>query len=167
MNEKEFSMIRISEETLQKIKQHGEETYPEECCGMMLGSNDGDSRTIEETIEINNSQGENRRRRFLIKPRQYFQAERTASEKRKELLGFYHSHPDHPAEPSAFDTEHALPHFIYVIVSVSEGRAKNVTAWSLSEDRSHFEESPLSVITQPGQNDPHDRIFSQALLKGM
>lgn len=78
----------------------------------MLGSSKDGVQTIDSIIEIDNSQGENRKRRFLITPQQYLQAERVAEDKNMELLGFYHSHPDHPAIPSAFDTEYALPRFI-------------------------------------------------------
>jgi len=137
--------MKISGEALGLINAHGERDYPEECCGMLLGSQREGVRVIEEVVEIDNSQGENRRRRFLITPRQYIEAEKTAALRNRELLGFYHSHPDHPALPSSFDTEHALPWFIYVIVSVQQRQAAAITAWVLSETRSQFEEVPLDV----------------------
>jgi proteasome lid subunit RPN8/RPN11 len=145
MNEKAIDMIRISEVLARQIEQHGKQTYPEECCGMILGTSTDSLQTVDSIIEIDNSQCENRKRRFLITPQQYLQAERIAKEKNLELLGFYHSHPDHPAIPSTFDTEHALPFFIYVIVSISQGEPKSMTAWLLSENRSRMIEKALSI----------------------
>ena len=138
-------MIRMTKESVRQIEQHGERTYPEECCGILLGLKKDGVQKVEIVVELDNSQDGNRRRRFFVTPKQYLQAERMAVERGLELLGFYHSHPDHPAIPSAFDTEHALPCFIYVIVSVVEGKAKSMTAWLLSETREHFNERTLSV----------------------
>ncbi|MCL4511140.1 MAG: M67 family metallopeptidase [Bacteroidetes bacterium] len=135
----------MTKESVRQIEQHGEHTYPEECCGILLGVNKDGVQKVETVIELDNNQDENRRRRFFVTPKQYLQAERMAVERGLELLGFYHSHPDHPAIPSAFDTEHALPCFIYVIVSVAEGKAKSMTAWLLSGTRERFDERSLSI----------------------
>ncbi len=138
-------MVRISKESVRNIEDHGKETYPEECCGILLGTNDGDERVILDVAGLDNHQEENRRRRFLVTPKQYLEAERTASERGLQLLGFYHSHPDHPAIPSEFDREHALPWFIYIVLSVDHGAPKTMTSWLLSESRERFVEIPLSV----------------------
>ena len=138
-------MIRISEQLARQIEQHGVKTYPEECCGMMLGTYEHGVQIIESVMEIDNHQDENRKRRFLITSQQYLLAERIAKRRKLDLLGFYHSHPDHPAIPSAFDTEHAFPWFTYIIVSIVHGEAKSITAWQLKENRSRFEEKPFSV----------------------
>ncbi|HEY9167592.1 MAG TPA: M67 family metallopeptidase [Candidatus Kryptonia bacterium] len=138
-------MIRLKKDQVRQIYRHVERTYPEEGCGFMLGENSGESQTVRRVFEINNSQDENRKRRFLITPEQYMQAERIAAEHRMDLLGFYHSHPDHPAIPSAFDTEHALPLFAYLIVSLAEGKSKTMSGWRLSESRERFIESNLIV----------------------
>lgn len=138
-------MIRIAKELASKIEAHGQRTYPEECCGILLGSNDGDGVHIHDVAEFENTQEENRRRRFFVTPKQYVQAERMASEKGMKLLGFYHSHPDHPAIPSGFDRDHALPWFTYIVLAVEKGDAKVMTAWLLSESRDRFIEKPISV----------------------
>lgn len=138
-------MIRISEELVRRIEDHGQATYPEECCGILLGSNEGDETVITGMAELDNYQPENRRRRFLITPGQYLQAERIAYDRGLELLGFYHSHPDHPAIPSEFDREHALPWFTYLVLAVERGRSKAITAWHLSETRESFIEKSLAV----------------------
>jgi len=138
-------MIRIPQNVISQIESHGERTYPEECCGIMLGLNDGNNQTVEEIVELENEQDENRRRRFFVTPKQYLQAERFAAERKLELLGFYHSHPDHPAAPSEFDRDHALPWFTYVIVSVANRKAKDITAWLLSETRERFDKKEIFI----------------------
>ncbi len=138
-------MIRMTKKSVLQIERHGERTYPEECCGIMLGMSKDGIQTVETIAELDNNQDENRRRRFFVTPKQYLQAERMASERNSELLGFYHSHPDHPAIPSEFDRKHALPWFTYVIVSVADGKAKAMAAWLLSETRERFDERELSV----------------------
>jgi proteasome lid subunit RPN8/RPN11 len=104
----------------------------------MVGVRRDGTIIVQEILPIDNGSDADRRRRFLISPAQYLRAERVAAERRKDLIGFYHSHPDHPAAPSAFDREHALPRFAYVIVSVEGGEAGETTAWLLSDDRESF-----------------------------
>jgi len=138
-------MIRIPKEVVERIGRHGEETYPEECCGIVLGQMNDDYQLIEEIVGLDNEQKENRGRRFFVTPKQYLQAERMALERKLDLLGFYHSHPDHPAAPSEFDREHALPWFIYVVVSIAQGKSKDTTAWLLSEGRDRFVQKELVI----------------------
>ena len=111
-------MIKIEEQLIHKIKENGEKTYNAECCGAIFGKPDNGTYTVKELLEFKNERNDNRERRYLISPSQYMQSERIAAEKDLDLLGFYHSHPDHPAVPSQFDTEHAFPNFIYMIVSI-------------------------------------------------
>ena len=122
------------------ILQDAERSYPDECCGALFG-------TPEEVVEamplVNVSTGE-RRRRFLVGADEYRAAERHADQTGRPLVGFYHSHPDHPAEPSAFDLEHAWPNLSYVIVGVAAGRAGFMRSWRLRANRSRFEEEPLA-----------------------
>ena len=94
-------------------------------------------------MPLENVTGDERRRRFLISPEAYRRAEAEADSTDRRLLGFYHSHPDHPAEPSAFDLEHAWPNLSYVIVSVRGGRVEDVRSWRLRPDRSRFDEEAL------------------------
>jgi proteasome lid subunit RPN8/RPN11 len=122
------------------IRRHGEETYPHECCGALLGS-DGAVTTV---LALPNTTEEGPRRRFMVRPADYRAAERRATELGAELIGFYHSHPDHPARPSQYDLDHAWPTFAYIIVAVAEGTAKEMTVWYLQEDRSRFEEGSLN-----------------------
>ena len=121
------------------IRIHGQQTYPHECCGALVGR-DG---AVTATVALPNTTDEGPRRRFMVRPSDYQLAERRAAELGGELLGFYHSHPDHPARPSQYDLDHAWPTFAYIIVAVADGSATDMTVWYLQEDRSRFEEGSL------------------------
>jgi proteasome lid subunit RPN8/RPN11 len=130
------------------IRIHGQQTYPHECCGALVGR-DG---FVTDVVALPNTTDEGPRRRFMVRPSDYQLAERRATELGGELLGFYHSHPDHPARPSQYDLDHAWPTFAYIIVAVAQGAATDMTVWYLQEDRSRFEEGSLNH----GENsDPH------------
>jgi proteasome lid subunit RPN8/RPN11 len=122
------------------IRAHGVETYPNECCGAIYGR-DG---VVTSTYAMPNTTELGPRRRFHISPLDYMNAERRASSLGAELLGFYHSHPDHPAKPSQFDLDHALPSFSYIIVSIKEGVPGDMTSWRLLDDRSDFDQENLT-----------------------
>lgn len=127
------------------IRAHGRETFPHECCGAMLGR-DG---VVVEAFRLPNTTEEGPRRRFLVRPDDYRQAENRAREAGLDLLGFYHSHPDHPAQPSQYDLDHAWPSFSYVIVSVMAGEDKLLTSWRLQDDRSAFDEETVAITKSP------------------
>ena len=123
------------------IRDHGRQTYPHECCGAMLGR----AGVVVEACPLPNTTEEGPRRRFLVRPQDYRAAERSATERGLELLGFYHSHPDHPARPSQYDLDHAWPVFSYVIVSVREAVPAELTSWRLREDRAAFDEETVTL----------------------
>ena len=122
------------------IHAHGAETYPNECCGALFGR-DGE---VTAPLALSNTTDEGPRRRFLVRPQDYTAAERRAAELGADLLGFYHSHPDHPARPSQYDLDHAWPFFSYIIVSVRAGTPEAMTSWRLREDRSAFDPERLT-----------------------
>ena len=122
------------------IRAHGREAFPHECCGALLGR-DG---VVHEAYPLPNTTEEGPRRRFLVRPDDYRAAEKRARETGLELLGFYHSHPDHPAKPSQYDLDHAWPSFSYVIVSVMAGADQALTSWQLKDDRSAFAEEQVT-----------------------
>ncbi|HXT71244.1 MAG TPA: pyridoxal-phosphate dependent enzyme [Vicinamibacterales bacterium] len=117
------------------IRTHAIAAYPDEACGVLLGSS---VNTVSAAISLDNTTDLERRRRFLVGPDEYRRAERHAAESGLEIVGFYHSHPDHPAEPSAFDLEHAWPNLSYAIQSVRNGAARDLRSWRLRNDRSAF-----------------------------
>ena len=122
------------------IRAHGVETYPNECCGALIGR-DG---VVTGTYALPNTTDLGPRRRFQVSPSDYREAETRASAAGGELLGFYHSHPDHPARPSQYDLDHAWPFFSYIIVSVRAGVPEDMTSWRLREDRSAFDPEQLT-----------------------
>ena len=131
--------LTISARVDQAIRRHGEETYPHECCGALVGR----PGSVSDVVALPNTTEEGPRRRFLVRPSDYRLAESRATELGGELLGFYHSHPDHPARPSQYDLDHAWPTFAYVIVAVAAGASHDMTVWFLKDDRSIFEEGSL------------------------
>ena len=133
--------LRLNAQVHAAIRAHGSETYPNECCGALIGR-DG---TVTETLALPNTTDEGPRRRFMVRPQDYREAEQRASQTGGELLGFYHSHPDHPAKPSQYDLDHAWPFFSYVIVSVRDGVSEDMTSWRLREDRSGFDQEELNA----------------------
>lgn len=133
--------ITLDAAVVEAIRAHGRQTYPNECCGALIGR-DGN---VVEAFALPNTTEEGPRRRFLVRPSDYRSAEAHATERGAELLGFYHSHPDHPAQPSQYDLDHAWPFFSYVIISVREGEAKDMRSWRLREDRSQFDEEHVTA----------------------
>jgi proteasome lid subunit RPN8/RPN11 len=133
------SRLSVTAAVDRAIRLHGQETYPHECCGALVGT----AHHVADVVPLPNTTEEGPRRRFLVRPSDYQLAERRASEMGGELLGFYHSHPDHPARPSQYDLDHAWPTFAYIIVAVAAGAAAEMTVWYLKDDRSSFEEGSL------------------------
>jgi len=142
-------MIAIGADGLAEIRRHGESDYPHECCGLMLGSFEpAGVKVVTEIYPIGNAREEAaKRNRFLIAPDDLMRGDKHARAKGLDVVGFYHSHPDHPAVPSAFDLEHAWPVYSYVIVSVRSGRAEDLRSFELRADRSRFDAEDLSKGT--------------------
>ncbi|MCL6565794.1 MAG: M67 family metallopeptidase [Acidobacteriia bacterium] len=140
--------MRIRAELVEQIHQHAAETYPQECCGALLGRDDPEGREVLALLPLPNRQQESPRNRFVVSAEDVRAAERVALQQGLELVGWYHSHPDHPAQPSTFDREHAWPWYSYVIVSSGAGAKPELTCWRLADDRSRFE--PEAVVTMAG-----------------
>ncbi len=138
-------MLSITREQLDEISRQGEKEYPHECCGLLLGSFARNGRKIvEEILPVSNAREERaRHNRSLILPEEYARAERFARTRGLEIVGNYHSHPDHPAVPSQFDLEHAWPVWSYVIVSVQNGKTADTRSWQMQDDRARFNEEEI------------------------
>ena len=122
-----------------QIEAEGSAAYPNECCGILVGR-DVDGRRLVERLEPGQNvfAADERYHRFSIDPRAQMKAEREAEAEGKVVLGFYHSHPDHPARPSEYDREHAWPFYSYVIVAIAKGRPVDLTSWVLDDGSSQF-----------------------------
>jgi len=142
-------MVLISKELIKQIEAHGEKTYPYECGGMLIGTYAADGKkSIVELLPMENAMAESEQHnRVLILPKDVLRAERYAREKRLDVVGYYHSHPDDRAVPSQFDLDHALPVWTYIIVSVLDGKAADVKAWEMENDRSKFNEEKMKLTT--------------------
>jgi len=128
----------------ERVHSHLCRVYPEEGCGVLLGRERDGVREVERTVELDNQREASRHNRYVISPEQFLRAEKEARAAGLDVLGFYHSHPDHPARPSAFDLEHAWPWYSYVIVSVERGRVADMRSWRLRDERSAFEPEPMA-----------------------
>ena len=137
-------MVYLTKEHIEQIEAHGERTYPYECGGMLVGRFEDGQKTVVELLPMENAMSEaEQHNRVLILPKDVLRAERFAREKKLDVVGYYHSHPDHPAIPSQFDLDHALPVWTYIIVSVESGKAVDVRAWEMENDRSKFNEEEI------------------------
>ncbi len=139
-------VLKIASELLQRIHAHGVETYPHECCGAILGRDSDASREALDLLPLANRRNDSPRNRFEVTPDDVRLAEKTASEKKIELIGWYHSHPDAPARPSEFDREHAWPWYSYIIVSVQKGEPRDTTSWRLHDDRAAYDSEAIETV---------------------
>ncbi len=135
--------LKIGSGDVGHIHDHAREGYPEEVAGAMVGMNLDGMKIVVDVWRAENTHEEERSRRFLIDPLVYKKFEEQADERDMEILGFYHSHPDHPAEPSEYDRDHAWPGYSYVIASVSEDGIQDMRSWALKDDRSGYDEEPI------------------------
>lgn len=141
--------LLITEPALTTMQEHAEASYPNECCGFFYGRDEGDQREVTLARKVENAKEGDQSNRFRINPRDYQKAEQYALENDLDLLGVYHSHPDHPAEPSEHDRKVAMPYFSYIIISVQNGEAVTTRSWQLNEERRFDEEAvALKKITE-------------------
>ena len=138
-------MIQLEENQRDEIARHAERDYPYECCGLLLGRFEAPGlKSISEIYAISNAREEQaKRNRFLIRPEELLQGEQYAAERGLDVIGFYHSHPDHPAVPSQYDLEHAWPVYSYIVVAVMAGAAGDLRSWEMESDRSTFTEEEI------------------------
>lgn len=130
---------------LERIREHARIAYPNECCGVLLGKEVSGRKLVAEARELENAQGESPRNRYFIAPEAVLENDRYARQKGLEILGFYHSHPDHPPLPSAYDLENAWPWFSYLIVAVNQGNPGEAASWELAEDWSRFNRETMAT----------------------
>ena len=138
-------MLYLSDDVERRIRAHGAETYPHECCGALLGADREGGREVLDLFPLVNRREDSPRNRFSITPDDFRAAEHTARGRSLDLVGWYHSHPDHPALPSEYDREHAWPWYSYVIVSVVGRELKQMLSWRLSDDRARFNPEGIEV----------------------
>ncbi len=139
--------VKIVADVLKAIHKHGEAAYPEEGAGLMLGRVNGDERAVSDILPLENSrEDEARHNRYLITAEDMLAGEMEAARRGLDIVGVFHSHPDHPNQASEFDREWALPFFSYVITSIQQGQAAGSRSWRLTDDRAEFAEEHIQVI---------------------
>ena len=137
-------MIVISSNNLEKIHKHAREAYPFECCGILVGLL-ADKKEVKEVRGVENINKERGHDRYEIAPHELYRIDKDSSKNGLKVIGFYHSHPDHPPEPSAFDSERAWQSYSYIIISISKGEDLITKSWALDEEDKSFKEEPLEV----------------------
>jgi len=136
--------LSIGAELAEKIRAHGAETYPHECCGALLGK-DTEPREILGLFPLINRRDDSPRNRFSVTSQDVLDAEKAARQQGWDVVGWYHSHPDHPARPSQYDRDHAWPWYSYIIVSVAEGKPQDMTSWRLDDNREQFSPEEIQI----------------------
>jgi proteasome lid subunit RPN8/RPN11 len=129
-----------------EIRREGELAYPAECCGVLAGR-PGEAKEVVKLVPVTNRRTDDPHR-YLIAPDDLRSIEADLRATGLEVLGCYHSHPDHPAAPSAFDTAQAWPWYSYIIVRVDGGRAADLTSWVLEDDRSGMSSESVDVLSE-------------------
>ena len=138
-------MIRISELVLREVYDHMESSYPNECCGLLIGTSDGQTRVAHTFRKCRNLNTERAHDRYEMDPLCMLQAQREFESGPWDIVGIYHSHPDHPSRPSQTDTDRAWPNWSYIIVSVQKGTVASAQSWVLNDVEKKFYEEPLVV----------------------
>jgi proteasome lid subunit RPN8/RPN11 len=138
-------MLRIQQTVLDEIQAHMRETYPDECCGLIIGVSDNGARSGLGARRCRNLNTDRARDRYELDPADMLKASHELSGTGQDIVGIYHSHPDHPSRPSEFDRDHAWPGWSYMIGSVMNGRVASVQSWELDESARSFEEEPIEV----------------------
>jgi len=142
-------MLKLTEQTYDAIRRHGEESYPHECCGVLLGRSGDGVNDVEDAVRAGNTRTDSAHNRYQIAPQELVKIQRQARERGLDIVGFYHSHPDHPAQWSK--TDFAEAHWLgcsYVITSVQKGVAQDTNSFLLSgtsEENKAFEDEPIEV----------------------
>jgi proteasome lid subunit RPN8/RPN11 len=154
-------VILLSDAQLAAIRAHGVEEFPRECCGVLLGDVEGEEKrvhevrslpnTFEPSEEFERSAGTvgdapvGQERRYMVSPDVMFHLMQEERRTGRKVLGFYHSHPDHPARPSEYDRVWAMPWYSYIILSVLRGVPDAMTSWTLSQDGGRFDEERIET----------------------
>ncbi|MGH9592251.1 MAG: M67 family metallopeptidase [Bryobacteraceae bacterium] len=147
-------ILLMGEIQAQGIRAHGVETYPHECCGALLGAEGDGGREVRGLYKLFNRRTDSPRNRFSVTSEDVRDAEKAARQAGLDVIGWYHSHPDHPALPSEFDREHAWPWYSYVIVSVVAGEAQAMASWRLTDDRMRFDPEKITMNIDAGRGAP-------------
>jgi proteasome lid subunit RPN8/RPN11 len=139
--------LRLPGALADEIRRHGEAAYPAECCGALIGREEGEAKVVVRLAPAVNRRTDDPHR-YLIAPEDLLRLETGLRGSGEAIVGYYHSHPDHPARPSAFDTEHAWPWYSYLIVRIDRGQGADMASWVLDDARPVMLSEPLDVLSE-------------------
>ena len=152
-----MNTLVLTADQIRQIESDGVAAYPNECCGILFGrdvrGSDQTRRIVERLQTVSNAfESAEQYHRFSISPKQLMDAEKSAADAGQLVLGFYHSHPDHPARPSEYDRQHAWPFYSYVIVAIAKGKPADMTSWVLDDKTSQFLTQPVVGEDERGEH---------------
>ncbi len=136
----------ISKINLDEVIKHALETYPEECCGLLVGKREDERKVVVKVVKCKNVYVGDRKRRYMVDALDIYNVEKDAERHGLMLVGIYHSHPDYPARPSVYDAEVAWSSMSYLIVSIRDKRPEEVTAWIFDKKNEEFLREDIIVI---------------------
>ncbi len=151
-------MLRISFANYTQLRAHGEQTYPHECCGVLLGHTLPDANEVHRVIPAGNTRLDSAHNRYNIDPAELIKIQREARRDQYDIIGFYHSHPDHPAQWSS--TDFAEAHWLgcsYLITRVAKGKSEDSNSFHLegtSEENKTFQDEPIEILIEPSHAVP-------------
>jgi proteasome lid subunit RPN8/RPN11 len=137
-------MIRIETEPWDAMVAHARETYPNECCGAMLGSTDGDQKTVRIAVRLRNAFEGAQAARYELRPEDLLAADKAARERSMDLIGIYHSHPDCDAYFSKTDLQNSCPWYSFVVLSIQKGEFHHANSWLPNADQTDAAKEELS-----------------------
>ncbi|MCK4847064.1 MAG: M67 family metallopeptidase [Deltaproteobacteria bacterium] len=138
-------MVKLTKAIFDKIIEDSKNAYPHECCGALLGNADGDEKSVSTARLLQNMNKERAADRYEIDPAELLKVEKEGAKEGLDVVGFYHSHPDHPSKPSGFDRERAWPDYSYIIVAVAGGTEVEAESWTFTEMDAPFEVEEIKI----------------------
>ena len=141
-----MALLEIDNDKLSYIKEQVKKSYPHECCGLLVGINTSERRVVE-VCPVQNKNFERAHDRYVIETRDFEKVDKEAAKKGFQIIGVYHSHPDHPAVPSVHDTEQVCSNWFlsYIIVAIEKGDKIDVKSWVFNEEKKQFEEEEIKL----------------------
>jgi len=140
-------VIHVKQHLINRMLKEAKTAYPYECCGLLVGNSNDTGKVVHEIYPVENKNKVRAEDRYEIDPKEFDKIDREAAKKKYNIIGIYHSHPDHPADPSAFDKECAnvWTEYSYIIISVKDGKEEELKSWRLDSEKQEIEEEEVKI----------------------
>ncbi len=139
------TLLSINNNKLDDIKNQVKRSYPLECCGLLIGTNTSEKKVVE-VRQVENKNTERTHDRYEIEGKEFMKVDKEAKKKGLQIIGIYHSHPDHPAVPSAFDTDHAWAGYSYMIIAIEKREKVDIRSWIFNDEKRQFDEEEINIF---------------------